>query len=630
MQPSRPTPTSTAAEQVAYDALLVAVDSLGRQATDEQTYYGEVLRLLLREAPFDAVAVWSINDAEAVLKACAPAEAPFPTIPSDELQRAISSRALERLQHDPSANGNSHSRPTRLLAAAAIHGPEAIAVEASLKPGVPTDRPMRLLEAIAELVGHVETRFRYLVARSRVADSSAVEQIACSFHEGQSVQETALLIAAGLQQALGSDRCWVCRTFDGQARIIASNTPGDVARRQLLARKVEEVARTAATTGGERSWSTGESATAELLSLAEEGLARRITVLPLVPPASDSAVGAVVLEQFSAAADPNEVARRRSLVPHASLALQHALAMDRGNWWRRLTGDGPRRGWKLATAVALMMAAALFLALPVPFEVEADGRLLPATVRSIFAPADGVVMTLHVRHGQRVTPDAPLLELRSPDLDLEGERVAGQISEVTAQLASIQVLRAQGRRPAGESSGDLSAQEEQLRAALAGANEQQALIEEQKRRLSIRSPMAGVVDRWDLDEALASRPVVRGQHLCDVLDVAGPWKLDLRIPDKSAGFVFAARESTPELPVRYVLRTDPRAEFTTQLSAVGDRTEVDDAGSLVVRGTAVLPEESGPAKRAGASVIARIDCGRRSRVFVWFHELWDFVSLTLL
>jgi len=629
MQASRPIPIS-ATEQVAYDSLLAAVDALGRQASNEESYYGDVLRLLLREAPFDAVAVWSINEPDAVLKACAPAEASFPPLSPDEVQRAMANRAIELFHRDPSANGNAQSRSARLLAGALIHGPEGIAVEAALKPGVLPDRPLRLLEAIAELVGHVETRFRYLTARSRLTDSADVEQIARSFHQGDSVAGTALLVAAGLQQALGYDRCWVCRISAGDARVIASNTPGDVARRQRLVQKVESAARAAATTGGELSWSTGEHGRAELLSLAEEGMARRIAVLPLVPPESDSALGVVVLEQFSAQADPNELARRQSLTPHAAIALKRAMAMDRGNWLRRLTGNGVSGWWKLGTAAVITMVAAAFLALPVPFEVEAEGRLLPLTVRSIFAPADGVVMTLHVRHGQTVSPDALLLELRSPDLELEGERVAGQISEVTAQLASIQVLRAQGRRASGESPGDLSAQEEQLRAALAGAIEQRSLINEQKGRLSLKSPLTGVVDRWDLDEALASRPVVRGQHLCDVLDVAGPWKLELQIPDKSAGFVFAAREKTPELPVRYVLRTDPRAEFSTRLSALGDRTEVDDGGALVVRGTAVLPEDSTQAKRAGASVMARINCGRRSRAFVWFHELWDFATLQLL
>jgi hypothetical protein len=131
-------------------------------------------------------------------------------------------------------------------------------------------------------------------------------------------------------------------------------------------------------------------------------------------------------------------------------------------------------------------------------------------------------------------------------------------------------------------------------------------------------------------EALEARPVVRGQHLCDVLDVHGPWKLDVRIPDKSAGFVFAARSTGAELPVRYVLRTDPQTEFRTALSELSDRTELDESGRLHVRGAALLPDDSPLVRRAGASVVARIECGRRSRAFAWFHELWDFIALQFL
>lgn len=254
---------------------------------------------------------------------------------------------------------------------------------------------------------------------------------------------------------------------------------------------------------------------------------------------------------------------------------------------------------------------------------------MPVGLRSIFAPADGEVAAVHARHGQSVVANEPILDLRSAELDLDRERVAGQLRELQAKQAAIQVLRTQGRTSGDQSPADLSAQEEQLRVALAGAQEQSRLIALQSAQFAMKSPIAGVIDRWDLD-TLDARPVARGQHLCDVLDVSGEWKIDLRIPDRKAAIVLAARSTQPDLPVRFVLRTDPQQEHLTRLGAVGERTELDDQGRLTIHATALLPADSELPRRAGATVVARIDCGRRSRAYVWFHDLWNTLQFLWL
>jgi len=637
MQPSRSTSTDVAVEQASMETLLAAVDQLGRDAAsnevaEEEAYYRDLFRLLLREGPFEAVAVWAIADSGPVLKACAPASAHFSPLPGHLLGRLLSNESLEFRDADASKNGSSPAAAPRAIAGARIQGSEGVALEVASKTAAHSGRSLRLLEALAELISHVDTRFRYRAARRRDRAAHDVERVVRSFHQGRSLNETALLIAAGFQETLGDDRAWVCRTGEGTTRVLASSAPGDVARRQLLVRRVEEVARAALATGSPIAWSAGETAGPAgeaVLALAEEGKARRVTVALLTPPDARKAAGLVVLERFSDVSTPDEPARREMLVPHASLALARALEDERRGWKNRLVGESGV-WWKRGVALAAIAGTILFLAAPIPLEVEASGQLLPATVRSVFAPADGVVEAMYVHHAQTVNAGTTLLDIRSPELDLERERVAGQISELNARLAAIQVLRTQGRPAGPEAGGDLSAQEEQVHVALKGAMEQRRLIQEQSARLTLRSPIAGVVDRWDLDEALAARPVVRGQHLCDILDVAGPWKLDLRIPDQSAARVFAARSAAGGLPVRFVVRTEPRTEHITTLSRVGERTEVDEAGQLFLRGTAAVTSDLPVARRAGASVLARIDCGRRSRAFVWFHDLWDFVALKFL
>jgi hypothetical protein len=632
MQQGRSPSTAAAAEQASVDSLLGTVERLGRESIEEKDYYREVLVLLLRDGPFDAVAVWSIDEAGAMLKACAPASVTFSELPERSLGHLFSGQAIEVDRGDSGANGSGPSATRSIVAGSRIHETEGIAVEGVLKHAASSQRDMRLLEAVAELVGHVETRFRYLAARSRAGVSQDVERVLRSFHQGRTLRETSLLIASGFQETLGCDRSWVCRVSKGRARVVSSSAPGDVARRQLLVKRVEDAANAGIAHGGRMIWAAGDATlpgVQEVLALADEGRARRIVVLPLIRTDSQAAVGAMVLEQFSEIASPDEQARCETLVPHAALALDRAIEIDRG-WQSRLADGASGSRWMRGAALLAALAILVFLAVPIPFEVEAEGQLLPATIRSVFAPADGVVTSIHVRHGEAVKADASLLTLRSPELDLERERVAGQISELNAKLAAIQVLRTQGRPTANESSGDLSAQEEQVHVALKGATEQRRLLDEQTARLELHSPIGGVVDRWDLDEALMSRPVVRGQHLCDVLDVDGAWKLDLRIPDKASGVVLGARADASNLPIRFVVRTDPQTEYPTALERVGERTEVDEAGRLYVRGTAAIDSGLTVGRRAGASVVARIDCGRRSRAYVWFHELWDSLALQFL
>ena len=628
MQVSRPVPSDDAREREAFDSLLVAIDDAARQAESDEVLYREVLLLLLKQGPVAGTAIWGLDEGRAVLKAVAPSNHQTTAPLADIVSRLIAQEVVA-LPGAESVNGDNGAHGGRLLAGFRIAGSEGLAVEAT--PA--TERWRRLLEAVAELVGHAETRLRYVAARRSLEALAVGNRVIQQFHAGESLAETSLLVAAGLQDELGYDRCWICRPAGDNARVVSSSAPGDVARRQLLVLAVESVAKQAFTTGRDQTWSAGEEAGASNAAarrLAEEGFGRRIAVLRLVPPGASEPVAAAVLEQFSGVARDDEAARRTVLAPHAALAMRRGLELDRRSWrgrWGEWTGPAViRRG----LAAAAVIGAIAFLAMPVTYDVEAEGRIVPVGLRSLFAPADGVVAKIHLRHGQVVATGEAVLDLRSPELDLDRERTAGQISELTARLAAIQVLRTQGRSGADQSPADLSAQEEQVRAALTGAEEQRKLIADQTARLSVKSPIAGVIDRWDLDEALGSRPVARGQHLCDVLDVDGDWKLELFIPDKRAAAVFAARSRSPELPVRYVLRTDPQVEHATRLSAMGERTELDEAGRLQVRGTAPLGKDSAGERRTGASVIARIECGRRSRAYVWFHELWDSFRLLWL
>ncbi len=624
---SRSAPFDAPAPAADFDALLIAIDDLGKRLQHDRDYYRELLEILLRSGQFAAIRVWTIRDGLPALKAIAP-DAPAPAAPPEPLcERALRNQAIDL--SDPASNGSSHS--IRQAAGFRILDDLGILLDVTLSPSAAQERTRRLLEAVAELVGHAETRLHLLASRQQAAALAATDQIVRDLNQPNSLEETALLIADSFRRELGYDRAWLCQILHGQARVLASGATSDLQRRQLLARHVTNLANAVVTAGREIRWELGQPANPvhELCrALADEGAARRITAFPLRNRAEEESCDAIViLEQFTASAREDEAAKRTALEPHAAQAFANALSRQRLSWGARLWNSEGMTSRRRAVITAAILAGLAFLAFPVPFQIEVDGRLMPVNTRAVFAPVDGIVSVIPVQHGSAVASGATLLELRSPTLDAERERILGEISELKARLATLQVMRAQGRRPSGESPGDLSAQEEQVQLALNSAERQRELIERQFSQLRIHSPINGAVDRWDLVESLASRPVVRGQHLLDVLDVAGDWELELEIPDRSIASVIAARSGGASLPVTYVLRTDPHGEHRATLTSVDDRTQVSPQGQLVVHATAQLPADATVTRRAGASILARIECGRCTRAYSWFHELWNSLAL---
>ena len=68
-------------------------------------------------------------------------------------------------------------------------------------------------------------------------------------------------------------------------------------------------------------------------------------------------------------------------------------------------------------------------------------------------------------------------------------------------------------------------------------------LAQQQAELALTSPIDGQVLTWDVEQLLESRPVQRGKVLLTVGDLAGPWQLELRLPDHHAGYVLDARAS---------------------------------------------------------------------------------------
>ncbi|AMV20500.1 hypothetical protein [Planctomyces sp. SH-PL14] len=458
--------------------------------------------------------------------------------------------------------------------------------------------------------------------------------------------EGAGAICTALQTVLGADRVSLLVRRGGGYRVVNSSVPAVTERRTRGVKLLEALCEQAARRGQSFQFEHG-AATIELRPGARralqdyvaESLVRRIRI-QLVPskPGGRDCPALLVTETFRTET-PDDVAGLETLIaPHAEQAVR--LWWDRSgrSLWDRMARSGLwGRGAKVLAVVA-GLAAVIGLAVTqkTTFYVEADGRLLPRERASVYAPADGFVAELFVKHGQSLEKETPLLRVQDPELDRTREKLLSDVAAWEARVSGIKTLRTQGQF--GGTGGnqtraelaELSVEEEQLLVQIKGARRQLQVIDDERGTLTVRADQAGVVDGWNIEQTLPLRPVRRGQHLMDVLDVAGPWNLELEIPDESAGYIRAAGKDGSSPGVRFLLRSQPLQEYSGRLVRWNDATELGAGGELILRGFAEYDQKALAEPQAGATVTAKIDCGERSYAFVWTRRLLEYLYRTFV
>jgi hypothetical protein len=401
--------------------------------------------------------------------------------------------------------------------------------------------------------------------------------------------------------------------------------------------------------------SAGEVETA-LQAYVDESHARRVTVHALTtfaltnraeteerpagevtaPTSSAAEIGAIVCEWFrgtDADAHTSRVDRyRRRVAP----VLGNLLDWERAPLAARLRTWRRGRPWKTlrrgGTVLAVLAGVMALLAL-VPWElrVEARGVLQPARHRDVFAPRDGTVVDLPIDSEHRVQEGDMLLSLRNEDLDLEQQRVDGDLATARKQILAIETSRLENRATGSadpERPGQLTAELEQLRERVSGLEDFRRILSQQQEELKLVSPIAGRVLTWNLKQTLDHRPVRRGQRLLTLADETGPWELELWIPDHRAGFVRSAleRNKTSRPIVDYSLATEPGLRREGTLGPIGSSAEVRRAGERpTVLGEVPLSQETLSEPRPGTSVVAKVRCGMYPLGYVLFHEVWDAI-----
>jgi RND family efflux transporter MFP subunit len=267
---------------------------------------------------------------------------------------------------------------------------------------------------------------------------------------------------------------------------------------------------------------------------------------------------------------------------------------------------GPHHVALKLAAFGLVSVIAFFAIATGDYRVSATTMIEPQVRRAAVAPFNGYIADAYVRAGDQVREGQMLCTLDDRELTLERLKWLSQQEQLVKQ--SHQALASRHAAQVGI----LNAQLDQARAQL-------ALIEDQLSRIQLVAPFDGIVVTGDLSQALGS-PVERGQVLFEVAPLDA-YRVILQVDERDiangavgqGGHLVLSAFPTEHLP------------FTVeQITPVSTARE----GRNYFRVEALL--QSTPERlRPGMEGVAKIGIDRRRLIWIWTHQVVDWVRLAL-
>ncbi|NQU21559.1 MAG: HlyD family efflux transporter periplasmic adaptor subunit [Candidatus Nealsonbacteria bacterium] len=509
---------------------------------------------------------------------------------------------------------------------------------------------LQFLSVICELVTDFHGNRRVRTFQAHAAYWRRFEQYVAAVHSSLDLRQTAYQIANEGRRLIDCDRVSVLSAHGSKCRLLAASGVDTPNRRANTVRQLERLA-AAVMACNEPLWYCPGSGDLPppierpLNSYVDQTHVRLLAAVLLRAAKADDGggqsqpLGMLIVERFRGAADDDLRERVDVASRHGALALQNALELRNVPFARPLRMLGTvLHGSRLPKAICVLLAVAAaviaLVAVPADFEVEARGELQPRDQRDVFAPANGVVSSLRVAHAAEVHTNDLLLTLRRPELDLEFQRVWGELQTAQQRLATIEAERLQNPRETEEQRRryqQLTAEEEELKQWADSLQRQYEIVQKQQSALEVRSPIGGRILTWNIKQLLEARPVQQGQLLTTVANLRGDWVLELEVPGDRIADVLAAEERfRRRAEVTFVLATDPGVVYRGRIEDVAPRVEIAESEQSVVLATVCFDRDDVPKLIPGATVVGKINCGRRSLGYVWLHDLFEAVEAWVL
>jgi len=535
---------------------------------------------------------------------------------------------------------------------------------------------LAFLEQVAAVAGDYLGRRQLRTLDGQQTALTQVERFSRAVHESLDPVATAFVLANEARRIIGCDRVSVVVKRGRKLRLEAVSGQESIERRASAVQAIESLVRVVAT-AGDPLWHPDPARELppqieeELEHYIDESHATALAIIPLekprptpvvkpggvdavavaraeaAPRTAPEPIGALVAEWFSSSTfDDGKRARVDLVAEHGRVALSNALAHTGLPFYSVIDLLGKSRVLTTArnlprTILAAVAALAGVLALvfiPAELRLEGKGTLEPVHRRDVFAGIDGVIDRLEpgAEHGTEVKEGQLLATLRNTDLEVALTDVLGRKASSEEQLVSTRRALLEDKKISADEKTRLAGRAAQLQREIESLEQQRRLYDTKKRDLEVRSPIDGVIVTWQVRDRLMLRPVEKGQSLLSVADKTGPWELEVHMPDDRLGHVnraaAEARTAGRELVVDYILATDPGTRHRGTVKEIHEQAEVrgEQGNTVLVRVTIDPGRHEKEELGAGASVTARIACGKRSLGYVWLHDVLAFIQSQVL
>lgn len=433
----------------------------------------------------------------------------------------------------------------------------------------------------------------------------------------------------------------------------------------------------------------------DVLHALDEYLAESQPKLLVVQPIRDerekkettAARSCLLVESFNPPDNAEPMIQRMELVgKHAAPALYNAAEMKRIPFqflWKPVmwvqNGVGGKARFITLLVCSLIVVLGLVLAfVPYQLKMDAKGQFKPQVEKTVYAPHDGEVIEVLVKPGQKgVKPGDPTVKLFNAELQrrlltLDGDlgTATDEVNKLTTSLSALpenkenEQKRIDLKQQLAAADGKVTQYRGLRRKLIDGYN----LIETEPGFFHARAPELDLLKvsdprlrTWtvlnnDKSNELNRRTVKPNEPLVRFGAVDGPWRIELRIPQRNIGHVqrafFTAGlhevEDAPDptrpgrtvarkyLPVDVLFAGSETDSFRGRLyfddlgaEAVPNQNDHNENEPVVLAYVQVDPSQFPEADRkalfvAGLEVRTKIRCGSHSLGYAWFHGVWEW------
>lgn len=321
----------------------------------------------------------------------------------------------------------------------------------------------------------------------------------------------------------------------------------------------------------------------------------------------DQTVGACLIH----ATDPNSLDRAARFCDASKTMLADLIGARRARekaWYlaaiSRLSTFAKKRSGRIALAAAVVTVLAMFV--PMPHRIHCDCQLEPIVRRHVVAPFEGSLDEAIVKPGDIVRQGDVLARM-------DGRELRWKHAELSADRD-----QARKRRDAAQAAHRYA--ESQIASLEADRTELQLrVIKHRLENLLVRSPVAGIVTRGDLERA-AGAPLTTGQDLFEVAPL-DRMVVEVAVLDRDVTFVEL------DAPIEMRLNAFPASRESGAIRRVQPRSEIrNDENVFIAEAEFDNPDGK---LRPGMEGRVKISAGRRTLGWLLLHRPWEQLTKRL-